>query len=178
MEDNGDGEEEKIGWGGQTIPVASSAVWSCCRPHFIGVFGVVGHYLTLDSRVGIIPPMEPTVMGTGTRLGEERRVSMGGGGNRHIKMCVVGLVSLHTGNPGGQRLDLGEIGARRKVRIRGGYGLDGGRCGQSRGATGTPTHAGTGWCSGSCISRLGHASVVFAVGAGVGVGFDDGTRER
>ncbi len=80
---------------------------------------------------------------------------MGGGGNRHSKMCVVGLVSLHTGNPDGQRLDLGEIGARREIGIWGGYGLDGGRCGQSRGATGTPTHAGTGWCSGACISAAG-----------------------
>jgi hypothetical protein len=44
--------------------------------------------------------------------------------------------------------------------------------------TGTPTHADNAWCIGACISRFGHASVVFALGAGVGVGFDDGSGER
>ncbi len=72
-------------WGGRTNDTGTPALGSPPVPSgpdanrislVYSVFVASCHYLTLDSRVGTILPMKPTVMGTGTRLGEERGFSM------------------------------------------------------------------------------------------------------
>ena len=69
--------------------ITASTIWTSSIAHLHCVSLVLPHHVARGSWVGIIPPMEPTIMGSRAGLGEEGGVRVGGMGNRHTEIRVL-----------------------------------------------------------------------------------------
>ena len=159
--------------------ITASAIWTASMFHCMCVRWVLTHHLARRSWVGIIPPMEPTIVGPRAGLREQGSVRVLGSGNRHTEVSVLAGASHHIGNDAVQPADFSHI-----------EGLSGVRawwCGRRRGvghrALGTPPSSvgGAGqWerTVGGFRPRMG-GTTVGAISRGPGVGLGDGSaRER
>ena len=131
--------------------ISASTVWSSSVAHLHCVCLVLAHHIARCSWVGVIPPMEPAIMGSRAGLREEGSVRVGGMVNRHTEIRVLAGATHHIRDnpvqPSNFRRVLG-------VSWVGFGGRVGGRRHCHR-AMRTPTGSGrVHRCMGACISRL------------------------
>ena len=77
--------------------ITASTIWTSSIAHLHCVSLVLPHHVARVSWVGIIPPMEPTIMGSRAGLREKRSVRVVSGGNRHTEMSVLAGAAHHIG---------------------------------------------------------------------------------
>ena len=77
--------------------------------HCVRVRWVLTHHLARRSWVGIIPPMEPTIVGPRAGLREQGSVRVLGRENRHTEVSVLAGASHHIGNDAVQPANFGHI---------------------------------------------------------------------
>ncbi len=77
--------------------ITGSTIWTSRIAHLHCVGLVLPHHVARGSWVGIIPPMEPTIMGSIAGLRKKRSVRVVSGGNRHTEMSVLAGATHHIG---------------------------------------------------------------------------------
>jgi hypothetical protein len=159
------------------VGITASAIWTASMLHCMRVRWVLTHHLARRSWVGIIPPMEPTIVGPRVGLREQGSVRVLGRGNRQTEVSVLAEASHHIGNDAVQPADFSHI-----------EGLSGVRawwCGRRRGvghrALGTPPSSVGGRRGVGAYSRWVQATggtTVGAISRGPGVGLGDGSARE